>query len=172
LTLAFEAAGVVRRVQVRQNGPRLSVEVDGREYLVDAVQLEPGRWSLLVGPEGRGVEARVRDDRRGGWTVFLNGSSVAVRVEDARRVRRPWASGTGGGAAAQGEARVSAPMPGKVLRVLVAPGEAVTARQALVVVEAMKMENELRSPRDGTVLEVFAREGASVVAGAPLLTIG
>jgi len=63
-------------------------------------------------------------------------------------------------------------MPGKVVRVLVGAGETVAARQGLVVVEAMKMENELRAPRAGTVRDVRAVEGASVEAGALLLTIG
>ncbi|MBZ5555810.1 MAG: acetyl-CoA carboxylase biotin carboxyl carrier protein subunit [Acidobacteriia bacterium] len=62
-------------------------------------------------------------------------------------------------------------MPGKVVRVLVAPGETVKARQPLVVVEAMKMENELRAGRDGTVSEIHAREGVSVDAGALLIVI-
>ena len=172
MTLAFEAGGVVRSVQVRRDGGRLSVVIDGRNHPVDAVELEPGRWSLLVGPEGRSVEARVRSDRSGGWTVFLSRGSRAIRVEDARRARRPAGPSGARAGANPGEARISAPMPGKVLRVLVAAGETVTARQAVAVVEAMKMENEVRSPRDGTVLEVFAREGASVEAGAPLLTIG
>jgi biotin carboxyl carrier protein len=63
-------------------------------------------------------------------------------------------------------------MPGKVVRVLVRPGDTVRARQPLVVVEAMKMENELRAPRDGTVSDVTAREGASVEAGALLVVLG
>jgi biotin carboxyl carrier protein len=62
-------------------------------------------------------------------------------------------------------------MPGRVVRVLVAPGDAVTARQGLVVVEAMKMENELRAPRDGTVAEVRTREGAPVDANVVLVVI-
>jgi biotin carboxyl carrier protein len=62
-------------------------------------------------------------------------------------------------------------MPGKVVRVLVKAGDAVTARQPVVVVEAMKMENELRASRDGTVAEIHVREGMSVDAGALLLVI-
>jgi biotin carboxyl carrier protein len=62
-------------------------------------------------------------------------------------------------------------MPGKVVRVLVAPGEPVSEGQALVVVEAMKMENELKSPKAGTVGEVFAKEGSAVEANAKLLTV-
>ena len=67
--------------------------------------------------------------------------------------------------------RVNAPMPGKVVRVLVSRGDAVKARQGLVVVEAMKMENELRAARDGRVREVFVSEGQSVDAGTPLVVV-
>ena len=62
-------------------------------------------------------------------------------------------------------------MPGKIVRVSVTPGEAVRARQTIVVIEAMKMENELKAGRDGTVAELHAREGASVDAGALLVVI-
>jgi biotin carboxyl carrier protein len=75
------------------------------------------------------------------------------------------------GGAASGPQRVTAPMPGKVVRVLVKPGDAVAARQPVVVVEAMKMENELRAGREGTVSDVQVREGMSVDAGALLLVI-
>jgi biotin carboxyl carrier protein len=66
---------------------------------------------------------------------------------------------------------IVAPMPGRVVKVLVTPGEAVSARQGLVVVEAMKMENELRAPRDGTVAEVRVREGVPVEANVVLVVI-
>jgi len=72
---------------------------------------------------------------------------------------------------ATGPQRVVAPMPGKVVRVLVKPGDPVRARQGLVVIEAMKMENELRAARDGTVTEVQAREAMSVEAGTLLVVI-
>ncbi|HKB12427.1 MAG TPA: acetyl-CoA carboxylase biotin carboxyl carrier protein subunit, partial [Vicinamibacterales bacterium] len=67
--------------------------------------------------------------------------------------------------------RLAAPMPGKVVRVLVGVGDTVQTRQPVVVVEAMKMENELRASRDGTVAEVHVREGMSVDAGTPLVVI-
>ena len=73
---------------------------------------------------------------------------------------------------AHGPARVVAPMPGKIVRVLVAPGQEVPSGQSLVVVEAMKMENELRSPQAGRVLELPAREGQAVEAGALLAVVG
>jgi biotin carboxyl carrier protein len=85
--------------------------------------------------------------------------------------RRRWGRKDDGGASAAGPQRLAASMPGKIVRVLVKAGDAVCARQPLVVVEAMKMENEMRAGRDGTVAEVHAREGYSVEAGALLLVI-
>jgi biotin carboxyl carrier protein len=85
--------------------------------------------------------------------------------------RRRWGRKDDGGHAASGPQRVVAPMPGKIVRVLVKPGDPVRARQGLVVIEAMKMENELRAARDGTVTEVQAREAMSVDAGTVLVVI-
>jgi biotin carboxyl carrier protein len=85
--------------------------------------------------------------------------------------RRRWGRKEEGGHAASGPQRVVAPMPGKIVRVLVKPGDPVRARQGLVVIEAMKMENELRAARDGTVTEVQAREAMSVDAGTVLVVI-
>ncbi|MCL4813293.1 MAG: hypothetical protein KJ061_12435 [Vicinamibacteraceae bacterium] len=84
---------------------------------------------------------------------------------NGRRARRA------GVAAAAGEQRIVAPMPGKVLRVLVAPGDEVAVRQPLVVVEAMKMENELASPKAGRVKDVPAVAGESVEAGRLLVVV-
>jgi biotin carboxyl carrier protein len=91
-----------------------------------------------------------------------------VDVADERTVRlRAGLSGF----SVSGKVVVTAPMPGKVVRILVTPGTEVTEGQGLVVVEAMKMENELRSPKAGKVLEVFAKEGSTVEANAKLLSV-
>ena len=110
------------------------------------------------------VDRRARVDRPAGSVVHVGAVPVAVTVNGG-------AVGAGngdGGAAGSGPLRIVAPMPGKVVRVLVKAGDAVRARQPVVVVEAMKMENELRADRDGTVAEIHAREGMSVEAGALL----
>jgi biotin carboxyl carrier protein len=101
-------------------------------------------------------------------TVFVNGIAVPLTVVDPRsRWRR-------GGRDRSDDARpvaVTAPMPGRIVKVLVQPGETVTARQGVVVVEAMKMENELRAPRGGRVAEVRVAEGASVEANTVLVVL-
>jgi biotin carboxyl carrier protein len=168
--LAFEldVDGLVRKVQVVQDGGCFEILLDGARHIVDAAAIEPGRWSLVMA-NGRSHEVViVPDGHEGAATVLVDGAAVPVALRDPRR-RRDLAGPHG---SADGPVRILAPMPGKVVRVLASPGEAVSARQGVIVVEAMKMENELRAPRAGVVGEVLVREGALVDAGALLLTIG
>jgi biotin carboxyl carrier protein len=105
----------------------------------------------------------------GTLVVHVGTSPVAVTLNGRRRKA---AAGHGHDAKGADSAwRLVAPMPGKVVRVLVAAGDAVKARQPLVVVEAMKMENELRAGRDGHVTAIHVREGASVDAGTLLIEL-
>ncbi|MEO6214238.1 MAG: biotin/lipoyl-containing protein, partial [Vicinamibacterales bacterium] len=99
--------------------------------------------------------------------ITLGGRTVAATVNGRRTGR----AGVEGGAVAHGQQAVVAPMPGRVLRVLVAAGDEVAARQAVVVVEAMKMENELRSPKAGRVKEVSVAPGTSVETGRVLIVV-
>jgi biotin carboxyl carrier protein len=121
---------------------------------------------MLLGT--RSVDISFEPGRDGELVVRVDGEPVRLAVPEPRpRVgRRGHDAGAAGGPAA-----VSAPMPGRVVKVLVSPGESVAARQPVVVVEAMKMENELRAPRAGTVREIRAAEGASVEAGAVLVVL-
>ena len=98
----------------------------------------------------------------------MNGLAVPVSIVDPRErlVRR-----RGSGSAETGPRSILSPMPGRIVKVLVREGDVVTAHQGLVVVEAMKMENELRAPRDGTVSAVKVVEGMSVEARAVLVTL-
>jgi biotin carboxyl carrier protein len=170
----FEIADRLRSVEVLRDPSGFRVTVDGRARLVDAVRVDAGTWSLVVrdadaaGARARSVEAVVVPSAMaGGFDVYVDGYHVPVQPRDGhgRRAR------AAGGSSGAGPQRVTAPMPGKVVRVLVAPGDAVKARQGLVVVEAMKMENELRAARDGRVREVFVAEGQSVDAGAALVVV-
>ena len=126
-------------------GLGLSIVVDGKSYACD---IEPGK-------EGK-VAVRVGD------------ALHELEMLDERRLRMRQASGQ---FSLEGPQRIDAPMPGKVTRVLVKPGDAVAQGQGLVVVEAMKMENELKSPKAGTVSEVYAVEGQAVESGAKLVVV-
>jgi biotin carboxyl carrier protein len=164
--------GRLRQVQVHRAGDRFLVAVDGREWLVDASRVDGHMWSLLIARPGE-IETAfashevtfAADPATGQMRVGVGATPVPAALNNRRR----W--GKREDAAATGPQRVIAPMPGKIVRVLVAPGQAVEPRQGLVVVEAMKMENELKAARAGTVAEVAVREGQSVDAGALLLVV-
>ena len=166
LTLELSVDGLVRTVQVHREGDRHVVVLDGVRHVVDASAIEPGRWSLLFDQHAASHEVVVRTGPEGGFTVLVDGAVVPVAARDPRRGRRQDAA-----PAAGGPSRLTAPMPGKVVRVLVHEGDEVAARQGVVVIEAMKMENELRAPRAGRVGRVAVQPGALVESGALLLTI-
>jgi biotin carboxyl carrier protein len=144
---------------------RLLLVVDGVRHEVDALALAHGAVSLLVDGHSYDVEF---DELGEEVQVLVRGDVFRVDVADERTLRL-----RAGAATFQVEGRVTltAPMPGKVVRLLVKAGEAVQEGQGLVVVEAMKMENELKSPKAGTVTEVFTREGSTVEAHAKLLCV-
>jgi biotin carboxyl carrier protein len=131
---------------------------------VDAIAVGGGAYSILL--DGLAFEVQVVPKAHG-LSVLCRGQEFHASVRDPRA----WRRGAGGGQEAQGRQQVVAPMPGKVIRVLVTAGEAVEARQGLVVVEAMKMQNEIRAPKNGLVDRVFVREGQAVTSGEPLVSI-
>ena len=174
----IEIGGRLRQVAMTRSGDGFAVSVDGRTRYVEAARIDAQQWSLLVSVPGKNdtpgrrvtYDVAVAADATGGLTVHVGPTPVAVTLNGRRR-RGAWGQRHDGAGNGSGPQRVAAPMPGKVVRVLVAPGDRVHARQPLVVVEAMKMENELRAGRDGTVSEIHAREGVSVDAGALLIVI-
>ena len=128
------------------------------EFSIQA--LEPGCVSVLIG--GRSY----RVTRGAPGEMMVNGRPVAVEVFDPRGMR-----GRKSGAETGGRQNVCAPMPGKIVRVLVAAGDVVEAGQGLVVVEAMKMQNEMKSPKAGRVVEVRTKVDAAVSPGEVLMVV-
>ncbi|SRR5258708_7258812 len=170
MTFEIELNGRGRTVSIeRAAHGRYRVIVDGIAAVVDARRSgESGVFLLFPdhGHEGVSVEL-VPGPAPGEMLAYLGGRNIAVSVNGRRTGR---GAGDSGGSA-HGEQRVVAPMPGRVVRVLVAPGDQVERRQAVVVVEAMKMENELRSPKAGRVKDVAVTTGTSVEAGRVLIVI-
>jgi biotin carboxyl carrier protein len=127
-------------------------------------EVETGVYSILR--DGRSYEIVVRDGLDGVLDVHVNGHHYAARVSDPRKLSRKR-----GGALLEGRQNILAPMPGKVARLLVAAGDEVSAGQGLLVVEAMKMQNEIKSPKAGKVVAIAVVEGATVNPGQTLLSV-
>jgi biotin carboxyl carrier protein len=167
MKLIAEIEGEKSHLELRREGEAASAEVEGRRYRLEVREPEPGVFLLLH--EGRVYECRVggAGASAGGAEVRVGNNSYRVRLSDPKRLRAAGAAAGHKG----GRAQVLAPMPGKVVRVLVEEGQEVEAGAGLVVVEAMKMQNELKSPKAGTVAELHAREGATVNAGDVLAVV-
>jgi acetyl/propionyl-CoA carboxylase alpha subunit len=155
--LYLELAGGALRALLLKDG------AEARSFEWQVTEIEPGLYSILHG--FRSIEARVSRNHTH-WIVEVGGNVMELEVEDPRELRQ-------GGRQLAREGRVSmvSPMPGKVVRVLVAEGDEVAEGQGLVVVEAMKMQNEMKAPRSGCVTSVGVKEGASVNAGQVLVTL-
>jgi biotin carboxyl carrier protein len=141
------------------------VSIDGNEFLIDGKKTGRTNYSLIV--DNRSFEIEV-DHTEDEYQVLVDGRNYHVSLVDERRVR---VGGTQSGIEFQGRQKVSVPMPGKVIAVLVAEGDAVEKGQGLVIVEAMKMENEVRSPINGEVKEIKVTPGETVEGGAVLLIV-
>jgi biotin carboxyl carrier protein len=154
-----------QRVEVRGGGGRYQVTIDGTAWDVDARATEPGIYSLLIDGISHLVDVAPRDES---WVVDVGGDTYTVQVEEATR----YVIRTKGGAAGSGRGQtLAAPLPGRIAHVAVRVGDRVEAGDPLVVIEAMKMENELRAATAGAVAEVRVEEGQAVNAGDVLVVI-
>jgi len=159
--------GARRSVAFTQLGDKpsqVTAIIDGRSVEADAARILPGRYSILLG--GHSLEVNV-EETASGLLVYVAGREFQVEITDPRS----WRSRRGGSIQLEGRQQVTAPMPGKIVSVLVAPGQKVEAGQGLLVIEAMKMQNEIRSPKPGVLERLFAKEGQTVSAGEVLAVI-
>jgi biotin carboxyl carrier protein len=163
MKLELDIGGRRRELDLETDGTRCRFRLDGAAYEADAVPLRRGAYSILM--DGRVFDVKVTPAEEG-VVVTIDGQRFAVQARDPRRWQ-PSAAGAPG----HGVLVVKAPMPGKVVRVLVQPGDAVEAGDGLVVVEAMKMQNEMKAARPGRVSSVAAKQGDTVAAGQVLLTL-
>ncbi len=176
MTCDLETPGGRRSIEFRRRGSVWEMTLDGRILSVDVTAIA-GRRSLLIGPPlpttsarqpMRSYEVAVERRTNGERIVYVNGLAVPVSIVDPReRLARR----RGNASDETGPRLVVSPMPGRIVKVLVREGDVVAAHQGLVVVEAMKMENELRAPRAGRVSAVKVVEGMSVEAKAVLVTL-
>ena len=167
MKLNAEFADRNHELNVRREGSRVFAEVDNRNYEFELRELDSGT-SLLI-DDNRVFECRVTQHRKQGglFEVNIGTHAYVIRIVDPKRLRSAQRSGGHG----HGAAQIIAPMPGKIVRVLVEVGAQVEAGAGIVVVEAMKMQNEMKSPKAGTVIAINAEPGATVNAGDVLAVI-
>jgi biotin carboxyl carrier protein len=155
------------KLDVTVNGRpgRFALGPDRFDYngLNEAYSIEPsgpGIFSILI--EGRSYQATLLAP----GTIQVNDQIFNIEIFDPRELRARSTTG-----ASHGRQHIAAPMPGKVVRLLVAVGDQVNPGQGLIVVEAMKMQNEMKSPKTGIVVEIKTKDGATVAAGEILIVI-
>ncbi len=161
--MRFEAVVNGHSAWLTLEGRRFRYEQEGAKPVegdFSAQRLDAGAYSVLI--EGRGYEVIAGS----GSAIRVNGRRLSIEVFDPRGMRARRGSG-----ADVGRQNIVSPMPGKVVRLLVKPGDSVAAGQGLIVVEAMKMQNEMKSPKAGRVAEVRTKPDATVAAGEVLVVI-
>jgi len=154
-------------IQIRDEGSRVFVEIEDRNYEFQVHESVPGSYVMVGG--NRVFDCRVQGRPESGKpvTAVVGTTEYLITLTDPKRLR-----GTSGVEAGGDDvARIVAPMPGKVARVLVSVGDHVNAGDGIVVVEAMKMQNEMKTPKAGTVTSLTAEPGATVNAGEVLAVV-
>ena len=161
----IQISGQTRSVELLRHADQWQISLDNKLTGADAVEIATNIFSILL--DGQSHEIRVAPNPDGTLTLHDGPREFKAEVADPRA----WRGGKHGAVVAEGRQQIVAPMPGKVIRLLVKPGDKVEAGQGLLVVEAMKMQNEVKSPKTGTVEKLQAKEGQAVNAGDVLAWI-
>jgi len=148
-----------RVVELERDGQKWRAKLDGQPMEADVVEIAPHVVSVLL--DGESHEIRVAAQPDGSLRLQAGLQEFTAEVIDPRA----WSGRRHGALEVEGRQQITAPMPGKVVRLLVSAGDRVEAGQGILVVEAMKMQNEIRSPKSGTVERLLAKEGQPVNAG-------
>jgi biotin carboxyl carrier protein len=161
----IQIAGKTRAVELTRAPNSWQVTLDGVAQNIDAAEISPGVFSILL--NGQSHEVRIAAASDGTLTLQDGPHEWKAQVTDPR----VWRGRRHGATEVEGRQQIVAPMPGKVIRVLVKVGDQVEVGQGLLVVEAMKMQNEVRSPKTGKVEKLSAKEGQAVNSGDTLAWI-
>jgi biotin carboxyl carrier protein len=164
MKLELRVGDRARNLEIERHGEQIQFRIDGRAVAADVKQIQPDVYSILI--DGQAFEARI-ECGASGLHVQIDGREFPIAISDPRQWRRD----SNQLAAAEGHQQVVSSMPGKVVRVMVRAGDAVEAGQGLLVVEAMKMQNEIKSPKAGKIECIAAQEGQTVNAGEVLAVI-
>ena len=157
--------GKARVVELAQQNGVWKISLDGSALDANAVEVAPNTFSVLLNGESHQIRIAPRPD--GSLTLHSGLAEYHAEISDPRS----WRGRRHGALEAQGRQQIAAPMPGKIVRILVKQGDTVEAGQGLLVVEAMKMQNEIRSPKGGKIEKLFAKEGQPVNVGEVLLWV-
>ena len=153
------------RVKIRQDGEGFEITIGERSYRVDAVSARAGLRSLRIDGSQHEVAVRVQKDDY--WVSTSSGSGPVSVTDPLTHL----AAQTRGGKGGRRQQRVNAYMPGRVVAIHVEEGQAVTAGQGILVLEAMKMQNEIQAEHDGTVTKIHVQNGQAVDGGTPLFDL-
>lgn len=159
-----KVADKTHRVELLKSAGGWLCKLDGTALSLDAVSTQQGVLSILI--DGKSYE--VKQENTGAESnIVVRGMRFRAQVRDPRSLRSRGGADSGG----EGPKKIIAPMPGKVVRILAPVGTSVEHGQGVIVIEAMKMQNELKSPKKGTVKKLNITEGSAVDAGQPLAEV-
>jgi biotin carboxyl carrier protein len=164
MKIELEIDGQMIEGEFTLSGGAAQLSFGGATREAQVSEPEPGMFTVII--NDRVYRCALEESPGGAVEVIVNGERIPVAARDKKHLR-----GQTGAAAASGQAKLLAPMPGKVVRVLLNAGDEVAARQGVMVVEAMKMQNEVQSPKAGKIAEIKVSEGQTVNAGEVLAVI-
>lgn len=156
-----QVAGKTHRLELKQAAGRWHCVLDGNEIFVDAAQIDVDTFSLILG--GESFEVRREPDGK----LFISGMRYDTSIEDPRS----WRGKRRRAGPAEGPQKLTASMPGKIVRVLAHEGDKISAGQGIAVIEAMKMQNEIKSPKEGMLKKLLVHPGVNVNAGEVLAIV-
>jgi biotin carboxyl carrier protein len=164
MKIELEIDGQMIEGEFTLSGGAAQLSFGGATREAQVSEPEPGMFTVII--NDRVYRCALEESPAGAVEVIVNGERIPVAARDKKHLR-----GQTGAATASGQIKILAPMPGKVVRVLLNAGDEVAARQGVLVVEAMKMQNEVQSPKDGKIAEIKVSEGQTVNAGDVLAVI-
>lgn len=167
MKLQAELKNETHEIEIRREGEKIFARVDDREYELEASEVEPNVYLLKNENKIYEVFVSPKSDSNAPYNVKINNQEFEINLSDPKRLRGSNASG----GQADGIVEIKTAMPGKLVRVFTEQGAEIKQGEPILVVEAMKMQNEMKSPKDGVVKEIRFAEGATVNAGDVLAVI-
>lgn len=165
MKLAIEIDGKMLEADFASANGSARLVSDGLTHEAQVSEPEPGLYIVII--EDRVYRCVLEKSAAGQVEIIIDGRRLSAVIHDKKKLR----SGAGSASGAGGLATLVAPMPGKVVRIMLQPGDEVAAHQGVLIVEAMKMQNEVQSPKAGKVAELRVTEGQTVNAGETLAVI-